>query len=436
MSQGTAQMLAAQTQIPLGQRRKIKHLPSGLGGLRRKSTSAIAKGRHAKSDGGSVRPVEAEVTDGRGANEDSLTHSTLSSLSAYSTGSLQTDVEDRSYDSFGSRSGSGSGGSVRSTSTARSAGSSLPSIDSFSSSVDSTTLPTPTTATGSFVLQQYPYPYPDLDTAELEHALSTSRHFGYPHVQDEHAHDQYSSELYGPGSGAGGGVPDTPTATPNNGFNLSTPTPSGNPIGNGNKSWVPHFGFGQLQLAKARAAVSTGLASLGEKRRKDAPGAVYPSEQVQRAGEASLAGLSLNIDIGHLASANVPPPRSFPPGPEPRDTQDVVDYAAQAEELLRGDARFTPMAEMITPPEETLQGLGEQEREKVKEEWANAQRARLTQCAQLCSQWPLSGYHLSKFGPNGQSVRFRLSAVYKAGSMRITCGARKSISGRRLAVVF
>ncbi|WWD19474.1 hypothetical protein CI109_103934 [Kwoniella shandongensis] len=59
------------------------------------------------------------------------------------------------------------------------------------------------------------------------------------------------------------------------------------------------------------------------------------------------------------------------------------------------------------PTQEELQVLSEEEQLARKREWAEAENRRVTECARLCSQWPQSGYNLSKHGPNGSSCFYQ-----------------------------
>lgn len=57
------------------------------------------------------------------------------------------------------------------------------------------------------------------------------------------------------------------------------------------------------------------------------------------------------------------------------------------------------------------QKIDEEQRQR---EWAEAENRRIHECARLCSQWPLSGYNLGKYGPNGKStVAFYVCAYDK-----------------------
>lgn len=345
-----------------GHRRKIKHLPSSLGGLRRSSSK-----RHAEpNESGMELETEVHVGSADDSSTSSLSHvPSLGEDDQSSFGSVRTSRSSRSDRSD------------RSGRSDRSVGSSVPSFGSFSSgnSVDSTTLPTPTTATGSFVLQQFPH----ADPAELEHALS-AKSFAYG---SRETHDDVHMD-----------VEQASAATPTPGT-----TPNAEAGQGGSKSWVPHFGFGQLKLAKARAAVSTGLASFGEKRRRD--------HQGQLPKDLSLGHVDIPQSINELFIDTNTFFTSAAPGHANRAAHTPADSfipAYDPEDVIRAGATFKPMADMTTPPAELLAACRcAEDADKVKEEWANAQRARLTQCAKLCSQWPLSGYHLSKFGPNGTS---------------------------------
>ena len=64
-------------------------------------------------------------------------------------------------------------------------------------------------------------------------------------------------------------------------------------------------------------------------------------------------------------------------------------------------AIYSPCQPLPRPPIEELQQLSEEAAAARRREWATAEQRRITECARLCSQWPRSGYNLSKWGPNG-----------------------------------
>ncbi|OWZ76425.1 hypothetical protein C365_04571 [Cryptococcus neoformans Bt85] len=55
-------------------------------------------------------------------------------------------------------------------------------------------------------------------------------------------------------------------------------------------------------------------------------------------------------------------------------------------------------------PARTTQKIDEQQRQR---EWAEAENRRIHECARLCSQWPLSGYNLGKYGPGGAATFYQ-----------------------------
>ncbi|OCF32149.1 hypothetical protein I317_07126 [Kwoniella heveanensis CBS 569] len=57
--------------------------------------------------------------------------------------------------------------------------------------------------------------------------------------------------------------------------------------------------------------------------------------------------------------------------------------------------------EASKPTIEELQSLSPEQQLARKREWAEAENRKVTECARLCSQWPQSGYNISKYGPNG-----------------------------------
>lgn len=61
-------------------------------------------------------------------------------------------------------------------------------------------------------------------------------------------------------------------------------------------------------------------------------------------------------------------------------------------------------------PARTTQKIDEQQRQR---EWAEAENRRIHECARLCSQWPLSGYNLGKYGPGGESTVLYIFATGK-----------------------
>lgn len=77
-----------------------------------------------------------------------------------------------------------------------------------------------------------------------------------------------------------------------------------------------------------------------------------------------------------------------------------VQSQSQSQAQAQGQAQTHP-----------AQKIDEEQRQR---EWAEAENRRIHECARLCSQWPLSGYNLGKYGPNGKStVAFYVSAYDK-----------------------
>lgn len=77
-----------------------------------------------------------------------------------------------------------------------------------------------------------------------------------------------------------------------------------------------------------------------------------------------------------------------------------VQPQSQSQAQAQGQAQAHP-----------AQKIDEEQRQR---EWAEAENRRIHECARLCSQWPLSGYNLGKYGPNGKStVAFYVCAYDK-----------------------
>ncbi|WVR07837.1 hypothetical protein IAU60_004880 [Kwoniella sp. DSM 27419] len=53
-----------------------------------------------------------------------------------------------------------------------------------------------------------------------------------------------------------------------------------------------------------------------------------------------------------------------------------------------------------------LNRLSPEEAQARRRELVDAENRRVTECARLCSQWPQSGYNMTKFGPNGAAVAY------------------------------
>ncbi|WVW85952.1 hypothetical protein I302_107990 [Kwoniella bestiolae CBS 10118] len=58
------------------------------------------------------------------------------------------------------------------------------------------------------------------------------------------------------------------------------------------------------------------------------------------------------------------------------------------------------------PSIEELSSLSPEQRMARQREWAEAENRKVTECARLCSQWPQSGYNMTKHGPNGANCYY------------------------------
>ncbi|WVR00311.1 hypothetical protein IAU59_007454 [Kwoniella sp. CBS 9459] len=65
------------------------------------------------------------------------------------------------------------------------------------------------------------------------------------------------------------------------------------------------------------------------------------------------------------------------------------------------------VVDVSKPSMEELQSLSPEQQLARKREWAEAENRKVTECARLCSQWPQSGYNVSKYGPNGASAFYQ-----------------------------
>ncbi|KIR62340.1 hypothetical protein I314_03278 [Cryptococcus bacillisporus CA1873] len=70
-----------------------------------------------------------------------------------------------------------------------------------------------------------------------------------------------------------------------------------------------------------------------------------------------------------------------------------VQPQSQSQAQAQGQAQAHP-----------AQKIDEEQRQR---EWAEAENRRIHECARLCSQWPLSGYNLGKYGPNGAATFYQ-----------------------------
>ncbi|KAL0245838.1 hypothetical protein I308_104975 [Cryptococcus tetragattii IND107] len=70
-----------------------------------------------------------------------------------------------------------------------------------------------------------------------------------------------------------------------------------------------------------------------------------------------------------------------------------VQSQSQSQAQAQGQAQTHP-----------AQKIDEEQRQR---EWAEAENRRIHECARLCSQWPLSGYNLGKYGPNGAATFYQ-----------------------------
>ncbi|WRT70404.1 uncharacterized protein IL334_007402 [Kwoniella shivajii] len=70
-------------------------------------------------------------------------------------------------------------------------------------------------------------------------------------------------------------------------------------------------------------------------------------------------------------------------------------------------AAACPSQEVSKPTMEELQALSPEAQLARKREWAEAENRKYNECARLCSQWPQSGYNMSKHGPNGSTCFYQ-----------------------------
>ncbi|WVQ84882.1 hypothetical protein IAT38_007045 [Cryptococcus sp. DSM 104549] len=69
-----------------------------------------------------------------------------------------------------------------------------------------------------------------------------------------------------------------------------------------------------------------------------------------------------------------------------------------------------PMGMSVPQPQPTweqMEGLSPEQRMTMQREWAEAEHRRVTECARLCSQWPQSGYNITKHGPKGANTFYQ-----------------------------
>ncbi|ODN82490.1 hypothetical protein L198_07712 [Cryptococcus wingfieldii CBS 7118] len=65
-----------------------------------------------------------------------------------------------------------------------------------------------------------------------------------------------------------------------------------------------------------------------------------------------------------------------------------------------------PSAQPAHPAAQST-GVKEEEKDKRQREWIDSENRRIHECARLCSQWPQSGYNMTKHGPKGANIPYQ-----------------------------
>ncbi|KAK6909622.1 hypothetical protein I203_103643 [Kwoniella mangroviensis CBS 8507] len=110
-------------------------------------------------------------------------------------------------------------------------------------------------------------------------------------------------------------------------------------------------------------------------------------------------GMSMGIPFGQHAKKDsaVILPQSVEPIAQP-----VVEPAPTPAPIAVPSGYSIPK-----PSIEELSTLSPEQRLVRQREWAEAENRKVTECARLCSQWPQSGYNMSKHGPNGLNCYYQ-----------------------------
>ncbi|WWC71827.1 uncharacterized protein I206_105786 [Kwoniella pini CBS 10737] len=135
------------------------------------------------------------------------------------------------------------------------------------------------------------------------------------------------------------------------------------------------------------------------------PAAPRPSWVGKMAMAVVNTGMSMGIPFGQQARKEALSPANLST-PTPSPAVEPVAAAPIAVPAATSPAR---------PTLEELQLLSPEQRLARQREWAEAENRKVTECARLCSQWPQSGYNMSKHGPNGANCQYQPQSFANPG---------------------
>lgn len=147
-----------------------------------------------------------------------------------------------------------------------------------------------------------------------------------------------------------------------------------------------------------------------------------PTPSSSRAPSLNQPGLPVNTTDNGLGLCTGPPVQSPPAARGWVPNFGKMAKAVVNAGLVFGDKKVKPVPPVIPfgspsdmydpdcriprPTREELEVLSPEAAMQRRREWASAQQQRVAECARLCSQWPQSGYNLSKWGQYGMSRGF------------------------------
>ncbi|WWC91524.1 uncharacterized protein L201_006470 [Kwoniella dendrophila CBS 6074] len=137
---------------------------------------------------------------------------------------------------------------------------------------------------------------------------------------------------------------------------------------------------------------------------QDEPSESLAAPRASWMGKMAMAvvntGLSMGIPFGQPVKKDtiVASPKAVTPTPSPLPAPQAIPIPV---------IPVSPQYSIPKPTIEELQLLSPEHRLARQREWAEAENRKVTECARLCSQWPQSGYNISKHGANGANCYYQ-----------------------------
>jgi hypothetical protein len=186
---------------------------------------------------------------------------------------------------------------------------------------------------------------------------------------------------------------DTPHYTPHESLRAGTPTPSMSSTTTSTSSPTTPIATPATSLASLSQTEDISL-SLGVSMDGSEPTPQRASWVLPNFGKMAKAVIA----FGDRKSKS----RDVVVAPAPVADMPVVPDSLPASRIE--EARYAPTGYSAKPSAEVYKGLDENQIMEFKREWAVIESRRITDYARLCSQWPQSGYNITKWGPNGMSI--------------------------------